>query len=61
MIKTLYKNYWLSLKQTERGFVYAQRRNINSTAALLFKKENNDFKFLLRYQPLPELSIKNSN
>jgi ADP-ribose pyrophosphatase YjhB (NUDIX family) len=28
---------------------------------LLFKKENNDFKFLLRYQPLPELSIKNSN
>lgn len=60
MSKTLYKNYWITLKQTERGFVYAQRKNINSTASLLFKKDKNGYKFLLRYQPLPELTIKNS-
>lgn len=57
MSKVLYKNYHLSLYKTERGFIYAERRNINSTASLLFKKVKNDYKFLLRYQPLPELKI----
>lgn len=61
MSKILYKNYWIDLKQTDRGFVYAQRRNINSTASLLFKKVGNEYKFLLRFQPLPELSISNTN
>lgn len=57
MSKILYKNYHLSLYETERGFIYAQRRNINSTASLLYKKVKNDYQFLLRYQPLPELRI----
>ena len=59
MSKVLYKNYHLSLYKTKRGFIYAQRRNINSTASLLFKKVKNDYEFLLRYQPLPELKINN--
>ncbi len=59
MAKALYKNYHLSLYETERGFIFAQRRNINSTATLLYKKEKSDYKFLLRYQPLPELKINN--
>ena len=61
MSKVLFKNYWVTLKQTDRGFVYAQRRNINSTACLLFKKTNSGYQFLLRYQPLPELTINNIN
>lgn len=59
MAKVLYKNYHLSLYETERGFIYAQRRNINSTASLLYKKNKNDYSFLLRYQPLPELKVNN--
>ena len=60
MSKILYKNYHLSLYKTSRGFIYAQRRNINSTASLLFRKVKNEYEFLLRYQPLPELKIKNN-
>jgi hypothetical protein len=48
----------VSLKQTERGFVYGERRNVNSTATLLYVKYKRDYKFLLRYQPLPELKIE---
>ncbi len=59
MSKVLYKNYYLSLYKTDRGFIYAQRRNINSTAALLYKKDKTGYKFLLRYQPLPELKTNN--
>lgn len=59
MAKRLYKNRWVDLYETDRGFVFAQRHSINSTAALLYvKQSNNDYKFLLRYQPLPELKIK---
>jgi hypothetical protein len=61
MTKYLYKNKWVSLKQTSKGFVYGERRNVNSTASLLFKKENNNYKFLLRYQPLPELKLIDTN
>jgi hypothetical protein len=57
MTKTLYKNKWVSLKQTSRNFVYAERRNVNSTSTLLYKRDGNNYKFLLRYQPLPELQI----
>lgn len=44
---------YLSLYKTKQGFIYAQRRNINSTASLCFKKEKGKYFFLIRYQPLP--------
>ncbi|GHU28680.1 hypothetical protein FACS1894152_6600 [Bacilli bacterium] len=47
----------MSLKETERGFVYGERKNVNSTATLLFRLKNKEYEFLLRYQPLPELKI----
>lgn len=56
--KELYQTKYLSLLQTEKGFYYAQRRNKNSVAGLCFKKENNIYYFLLRYQPLPEIDNK---
>ncbi|OAV63235.1 hypothetical protein Barb4_05454 [Bacteroidales bacterium Barb4] len=57
MSKTLYKNKWVSLKLTPRGFVYGERRNTNSTAALCYKKIKNEYHFLLRYQPLPMIKL----
>ncbi|MDR0545843.1 MAG: NUDIX domain-containing protein [Mycoplasmataceae bacterium] len=59
MNKCLYKHNWLSVHETKRGFIYAQRRTINSTATLLYAKKGKQTMFLLRYQPLPAL-IENS-
>lgn len=57
--KEIYHNYHLSLYKTNRGFIYAQRRGVNSTACLCFKKDKNGhFRFLIRYQPLPILKGK---
>ncbi|XQP55684.1 MAG: DNA mismatch repair protein MutT [Mycoplasmoidaceae bacterium] len=53
MNKLLYKNKYVSLYETKQGFVYAQRRGINSTAILCFKKVKGNYYFLIRYQPLP--------
>ncbi|MDR1991699.1 MAG: NUDIX domain-containing protein [Mycoplasmataceae bacterium] len=61
MVKKLFENKWIDLYETKRGFVFAQRRTINSTACLLFKQDGKDYKFLLRYQPLPELKITEKN
>lgn len=58
--KFLYRNKFLSLCQTNHNFIFAQRRNINSTASLCYKNVNNSYYFLLRYQPLPvSLTIPN--
>lgn len=56
--KLLYSTYHLSLYQTEKGFVYAQRRSINSVACLVFKIINDKYYFLIRYQPMPEILEK---
>lgn len=53
MSKLLYKTKYLSLYKTKQGFIYAQRRGINSTAILCFKKVKGEYLFLIRYQPLP--------
>ncbi|MCQ3907639.1 MAG: hypothetical protein MJ219_02630 [Mycoplasmoidaceae bacterium] len=53
MNKLLHKTKYLSLYETKQGFIYAQRRGINSTAILCFKKEKGNYYFLIRYQPLP--------
>lgn len=51
--KILYKTQYLTLKQTKQGFIYAERRNIDSTASLCFRKTDGKYEFLIRYQPLP--------
>lgn len=56
--KLLIKTKHLDMYQTKQGFVYCQRRTINSIAALCFKKEDNQYYFLIRYQPLPEIKEK---
>lgn len=53
MNKLLHKTKYLSLYKTKQGFIYAQRRGVNSTAILCFKKVKNNYLFLIRYQPLP--------
>jgi len=53
MTKPLKSTKYLSLYKTKQGFIYAQRRNVNSVAVLCFKKEKGKTLFLLRYQPLP--------
>jgi hypothetical protein len=49
----------LSLKKTEHDFVYAERDGVNSTATLCFRKKNNKYEFLIRYQPLQDLIFNN--
>lgn len=56
--KLLIKTKHLSMFETKEGFIYCQRRSINSIAALCFKKIKNDYQFLIRYQPLPEIKEK---
>lgn len=56
--KLLYATKHLSLYENKKGFIYAQRRTINSVACLCFRKTNNGIEFLIRYQPLPEIDIK---
>lgn len=53
MPKLLHKTKYLSLFKTKQGFIYAQRRGVNSTAILCFKKVKGKYLFLIRYQPLP--------
>lgn len=53
MPKQLKTTKYLSLYKTKQGFIYAQRRNINSVAVLCFKKVKGKYLFLIRYQPLP--------
>lgn len=52
----LYKTPWVSLNKTEHNFIFAERRNVNSTATLCFKKEKGKYFFLIRMQPLPLLN-----
>lgn len=56
--KLLHKTKHLSLLETEKGFVYAERRTVNSVACLIFKKEIDHYLFLIRYQPMPEIKEK---
>lgn len=58
--KILCQTKYLSLLETPEGFYFAQRRNINSVAGLCFKKELNQYFFLIRFQPLPEIEVKQS-
>ena len=54
-VKKLFDTKHLSLFETKKGFIYAERRGINSTAALCyrFNRSKNCYEFLVRYQPLP--------
>lgn len=57
--KLLYKTPFLSLYESEKKFWYAERKNVDSIAALCFRKNNNaETEFLVLYQPLPETKYK---
>ncbi|MBU4689475.1 NUDIX domain-containing protein [Mycoplasma zalophidermidis] len=54
----LFQNDWISVFKSDKGFTYCQRRSINSIAALLFKKTDTGYEFMIHYQPLPEVKEK---
>ncbi|OYD27175.1 hypothetical protein EI74_0087 [Mycoplasma testudineum] len=57
----LFKTQWISVYKNEKNFFYCQRKGINSIAALLFRKnENNEVEFMIHYQPMPEVEFKKS-
>ncbi|QJG66932.1 NUDIX hydrolase [Mycoplasma phocoenae] len=57
--KILYENKWINLYETSNGFVYAQRKGVDSIACLCIRKQkNNEYEFLIHYQPLPEIVLK---
>ncbi|MBN0919549.1 NUDIX hydrolase [[Mycoplasma] gypis] len=57
--KLLYYNKWISLYETSKGFVYAQRKGVDSVAVLCFRKNvSGQREFLIRYQPIPEVKEK---
>lgn len=57
--KKIFDNPHVCMYQTAKGFIFAQRKGINSTASLCFKKQRDGYIFLIRYQPLPILNNKN--
>lgn len=56
--RLIVKTKHLEMYKTEKGFYYCQRRSINSVAILCYKKVNNEYSFLLRYQPMPQVEEK---
>ena len=56
--KLIVKTKHLDMYKTEKGFFYCQRRSVNSIAVLCFKKIKNEFFFLIRYQPMPQVEEK---
>lgn len=57
----LFNTEWIKMFKTKIGFVYCERKGINSVASLVFKMVNSKPLFLLRYQPLPEVWFKKSD
>lgn len=53
--KLLYDASWIKLYKNKDDYVYAERKNKDSIAALCFKWENNKPYFLIHYQPLIEI------
>jgi 8-oxo-dGTP diphosphatase len=55
--KILFQSKWVSLKETQKGFQYLERKGINSVAVFLLrripKSESIPFEVLIRFQPLP--------
>jgi len=56
MTKALKKTKYLSLYKTEQGFIYSERRNVNSVAVLCYKRVKGKVMFLIRMQPLPQVN-----
>ncbi|SMC15840.1 DNA mismatch repair protein MutT [Mycoplasmopsis agassizii] len=56
--KLLFKNKWINVYENEKGFIYCQRKGINSIAALLIRKVADDHEFMIHFQPLPEVVEK---
>ncbi|QZX49032.1 NUDIX domain-containing protein [Mycoplasma sp. E35C] len=56
--KLLHETEWLNLYQTDKGFIYAQRKSVNSIASLCFKHVGDEVMYLIHYQPQPELKSK---
>ncbi|QBF34772.1 hypothetical protein EG856_02480 [Mycoplasmopsis phocirhinis] len=54
----LFKNDWISVYKSAKGFTYCQRKSIDSIAALLYRKVNNHYQLMIHYQPLPEIKEK---
>ncbi|APJ38390.1 NUDIX domain-containing protein [Mycoplasmopsis pullorum] len=59
--KLLLKTNWLSLYETEKGFIYAERKGVDSIAALVYKSTSDGYQFLIRYQPTPNILNKKLN
>ena len=47
--KVIFETKWMKLRQTEKGFIYSERKNKNSIAVLCYNKAG---KILIRHQPL---------
>lgn len=58
--KELFKTKWIGIYESEKGFNYCQRASINSVAALIIRKVDDQYEFMIHYQPLPEIIEKKS-
>lgn len=56
--KLIVKTKHLDMYKTEKGFYYCQRRSLNSVAVLCYKKVLDEYLFLIRYQPMPQVEEK---
>lgn len=48
---TIFKTNWISVKETQKGFQFLERKGVNSIAAFLIRYTT-EWEVLVRYQPL---------
>lgn len=57
--KLLHHTPYVDLYQSEKGFFYCQRKNVNSIAALCFRYNHDaSVDFLVHYQQMPQIAEK---
>lgn len=48
----VYDGGWIKVRKTEKGFMYAERKGVESIALFLIRRTKTDIEVLVRYQPL---------
>ena len=48
----VYDGGWIKVRKTDKGFMYAERKGVESIALFLIRRTTTDIEVLVRYQPL---------
>ena len=57
--KIIFDNPWLKVKESPHGYIFSERKGVDSIAILAYTKMGNDIEILTRFQPLPFKNAEN--